>query len=125
MGIEPRAAPWERRRPSEDGRHLELLVCPLERLDLDDPVVHLVGRVPQLLAVRLLKLLHRVHAVGLEDVDGDVWVARLDAVQQLVRLLEVVQGVEEDELDGLGLWVLVLDLGEHVHGGEPGEPKRR
>lgn len=64
-----------------------------------------------------LKLLNSVDSVRLEDVDIDVAVALTDVVDKLEGLLEVVEGVEEDKVDGL----LGGDLGEDVDGDESGK----
>ena len=60
-----------------------------------------------------------VAAFGLEDMEGDIWVAAADAVDEVEGFLEVVEGVEEDEVHGGG----GVKLGEHVDGYEAGEAK--
>jgi hypothetical protein len=107
----------------EDGSNLELIISSLERLDLGNPVIHLTGGVPHLLSVHVLELFGSVDAIGLEDVDRNVRVSLLDSVDKVVCLLEVVQGIQEDEVDSGRVWVLLLDLGEHVHGCETGQAK--
>ena len=102
---------------------LELIVRSLERLDLDDPVVHLTGGVPHFLAVHVLKFFGSVDTIRLEDVNRHVGVSGLDSVDKIVCLLEVVQGIQEDKVDSRGVRLLLLDLGEHVHGGKSGQAK--
>lgn len=109
----------------QHGSDFELIICSLKRLDLDDKVVHVAGVVVKLLSVSLLKLLSALHAVGLEDVDGDIGISLSNAVDQVICLLEVIQRIEEDEVNSPRLWVFLLDLRQHVHGGEAGQAKRR
>ena len=56
-------------------------------------------------------------AEGLEDVQLCGWVVRLHARDEVERLWEVVQRVEEDEVD---CWC-GGELGEHVYGDETSE----
>lgn len=107
----------------EHGSDLEFVICSLERLDLGNPVVHLTGGVPHLLAVHLLEFFGGVDAVRLEDVNRNVGVSGLDSVDQVVCLLEVVQGIQEDEINGGCVGMLLLDFGKHVHGDEAGQTK--
>lgn len=102
----------------EDSMHVKLAVSTLSRLDLGHPVVELVVGLPQLGAVLLGKVGFRVHAVGLVDVDVVVGVPLADAVDESKGLLEVVQGVEEDQVDDL--WARHIQLGEHVESDQAG-----
>src|SRR3569833_2767292 len=96
----------------------------LLRLHLGHPVVHLLGQLVQL-AVRGLEVGGRVVAVGLEDVDALGRVPGPHPIDQRVRLGEVVQRVEEDDVHGLRRRRLLLDLGEHVERDEPRQPEGR
>ena len=90
-------------------------------LDLSDPVVQLVVRLPQLGAVAGLELGCGGTALGGVDVQTDVGVTGTRALDQIERLAEVVEGVEEDGVDGGCVGRLGRQLGEHVEGDKPGE----
>ncbi|KAI6753148.1 hypothetical protein HG531_005317 [Fusarium graminearum] len=107
----------------EDGSNLELIVRSLKGLNLDNPVIHFASGVPHLLAVHVLEFFGVVDTVRLVNVNGNVGVPGLDSVDEVVCLLEVVQGIQEDEVDSGSVGVLLLNLGEHVHGGETGQAK--
>ena len=56
---------------------------------------------------------------------ADVGVALLHAVDERVRLLEVVKSVEEDQVDGGRVGRLLGQLREHVDRGEAGQAEGR
>lgn len=104
------------------GKHssdTKLAVGTLSGLDLGQPVVELVVGLPQLLAVLSGKLGSGVAALRLVDVKGEMGVVLLDSVTEINGLLEMVQGVEEDEI-----YLLVagdIKLGEHIQDNESGQ----
>lgn len=106
----------------EHGGDTELAVGALSRLNLGQPVVELVVGLPELLAVLGGKLGSVGAARRTVDVEVEVGVVLLDTVTEIDGLLEVVQGVEEDEV-----YLLVagdVKLGEHVQDDEASETER-
>lgn len=104
------------------GKHssdTKLAVSTLGGLDLGQPVVELVVGLPQLLTVLGGKLGSSVAALRLVDMKSEVGVVLLDSVTEINGLLEVVQGVEEDEI-----YLLVagdIKLGEHIQDNKSGQ----
>jgi hypothetical protein len=98
---------------------VEFAVGAVGGLDLCHGVVELIVGFPETLAVLGLEIGGGLAACGLEGVDGELRVVLLYAFDELVGLLEVVEGVEEDEIDvGLDREV---ELGNHVHDSETGQ----
>jgi hypothetical protein len=95
---------------------VEFAVGAVGGLDLCHGVVELVVGFPETLTVLGFEVGGGLTACGLEGVDGELRVVLLYALNKLVGLLEVVEGVEEDQIDvGLDREV---ELGNHVHDSE-------
>ena len=107
----------------EHRRDVQVRVGALRGLDLGDPVVEVGVRGPELLAVAGLEVGGGGDSLGSVDVEVDVGVAGLGLVDEVERLLEVVECVEEDGVDGGERGCFVLELGEHVEGDQPGDPE--
>ena len=106
---------------SEDSMDVKLPVGTLGRLNLGNPVIELVVGLPETAAKLLGEFFFRVDAVGLVDVDVVVRIPLADTVDERKSFLEVVEGVEEDEVDHLRSWN--FQLGEHVESHETSETK--
>lgn len=105
----------------DDGSYLELGVGSLGGLDLGNVVVELLIVLPKLLTMLGGELVDSLATLWLVDVDCLVGISSLDTVDKLKCLLEVVQGVQEDEvnvrLDGS------VEFREHVIDGESSQAK--
>jgi hypothetical protein len=97
---------------SKDRLDLEFRVGTLSRLDLGNVVVEFVVAVPKFVTMLAVEVLGSVAAGWLVHVDGGA-IASSDFVNQSVRLIKVVECVQEDQVD-----VVLqgsLEFGEHVH----------
>ena len=98
---------------------VEFAVGAVGGLDLCHGVVELIVGFPETLAVLGFEVGGGFAACRLESVDGELRVVLLYAVDELVGLLEMVEGVEENEINvGLDREV---ELGNHVHDSETGQ----
>jgi hypothetical protein len=99
---------------------LQFGVGTLGRLDLRNVIVQLVVGVPEFVAVLPSEVGNVVAAGGLVHVDRSS-ITSSNSVDQLVSLVKVVQGVQENQVD------VVLkrsfELGKHIHGDKASEAK--
>lgn len=108
---------------SQDGLDAKLGVGTLERLNLGRHIIQLGLTVVELLAINVLELLGALGAVGLEDMHLELGILLLDTVDEIVRLLEVVESIEEDKVDLGRFRPVLLNLGQHVNGDETSQAK--
>lgn len=97
----------------EDSLDVKFAVCTRCRLDLGHCVVKLIVGFPETFAVLRFEVGGGLAARRLVDVHLQFRVVLSYAVDKLVGLVEVVEGVEEDQID-LGLCAKV-EPGNHVH----------
>jgi hypothetical protein len=105
---------------SKDCLDLELGVGSLSGLDLGNIVVEFVVGVPKFVTMFVVEVLGSVAAGWLVHVDGGA-IASSDFVDQSIRLIKVVECVQEDQVD-----VVLqgsLELGEHIHCNESSKAK--
>lgn len=105
---------------SENSLDLEIRVSPLSRLDLGNVVVEFVVGLPELVAVLQSEFVDIVAASRLVNMDRGS-ISPPDAVNKSVGLIEVVEGVQEDQVD-----VVIqraFNLGEHIHGDQTSKTK--
>jgi len=104
---------------SKNGVDIEFPVRTLGRLNLGNPIVELVISLPQARTELLGEFLFGVDALRLVDMDVVVGVPSADAVDEVKSFLEVVEGVEEDQVNNLR--ARDLKLRQHVDGHETSE----
>lgn len=107
----------------QDRIDIQFPVGTLSRFDLGSPIVTLVVRFPQTLAVLLSKLLCCLDASRLEDVNVDVRISLAHPINEGKRLWEVMKGVEEDQVHHLRPGD--LQLGEHISNDKTAQAKGR
>jgi len=108
----------------EDCCDREIGICSVRRLYFGSVVVVVGTMFPELRAVLSLELSSGVDALGLVDVEIDVWIARLHLFDQIQSFLKMIEGVEEDNVDWGGGGRLFLQLREDVKGHETRHAKR-
>ena len=94
-------APLTSPSPRQDGIDLQLSIRSLCRLDLGDPVVELIVRFPEFLAIFLGKLFGSINSIGLVHVDVDKRILLAHPADQRESLGEVMQSIEKDKVDDL------------------------
>jgi hypothetical protein len=105
---------------SQDRLDLEFGVGTLSRLDLGNVVVEFVVGIPKFVTVLSVEVLGSVAAGWLIHVDRGT-IASSDFVDQSIRLIKVVECIQEDQVD-----VVLqgsLEFGEHVHCNESSKAK--